>query len=538
MKQSGKSIAAPDVPAEQRLEYQRIKNRIGSNLTGFSIVLYTKIAAFVYDCGFTVYNPADGIPMPFRTQNENLFEDSRMSFGEHLEELRKVLIRSLVGIAAGCVIGFWAAERVVEILQRPLENALTKFYVDQGKRNLRAERGFVPPEFSELLDNEQKIPETVLIDPGQLVAGLRSVSPDFLESVSLKPYRFSTTNFDPTRIPEMCRDWSNRQTANKLANQQWAFLWNLVSESDQHRIVSISTAKQASNDDVRFLADVMNGLLVHEEIHQSEIFASMITHSDHGISDFLAASKPNPLIEMKQQLAERDDADLSQRINRLLLSRLAGPAISDLQMDMIPITIWKSARYTSQSLGATETFMIWVKAGVVSGLVIASPWVFFQIWSFVAAGLYPTEQKYVYVFLPISLLLFFAGALLAFFFVFEPVLDFLFSFNARMGIAPHPRINDWLSFVLFLPLGFGVAFQLPLVMLFVNRLGLISLEAYTAKWRIAVVAIFALSMILTPADPISMILLAVPLTGLYFLGILMCRWLNKPVNPFAAAAAV
>ena len=103
-----------------------------------------------------------------------------------------------------------------------------------------------------------------------------------------------------------------------------------------------------------------------------------------------------------------------------------------------------------------------------------------------------------------------------------------------MGIAPQMRINDWLSFVMFLPLGFGIAFQLPLVMLFVNRIGLISVEAYLDKWRIAVMGISVLSMLLTPADPISMVLMAVPLTFLYFLGIGMCKWMPAPTsnNPF------
>ena len=172
-------------------------------------------------------------------------------------------------------------------------------------------------------------------------------------------------------------------------------------------------------------------------------------------------------------------------------------------------------------------------------LLIALPVILWFLWTFVAAGLYPHEQKYVYIFLPISLLLFFSGVLLAFFFVFAPVLDFLFSFNKAMGIAPEMRINDWLSFVMFLPLGFGIAFQLPLVMLFANRIGMISVEAYIDKWRIAVMAISVISMLLTPADPISMVLMAGPLTILYFLGIAMCKWMPSPAgdNPFGESAA-
>ena len=94
-----------------------------------------------------------------------------------------------------------------------------------------------------------------------------------------------------------------------------------------------------------------------------------------------------------------------------------------------------------------------------------------------------------------------------------------------MGIDPDPRISEWLSFVLFLPLGFGVAFQLPLVMLFINRIGLVSEAMFLEKWRIAILVIFVISMLLTPADPISMLLMALPLTLLYFFGVGLCRWM-------------
>ena len=161
---------------------------------------------------------------------------------------------------------------------------------------------------------------------------------------------------------------------------------------------------------------------------------------------------------------------------------------------------------------------------------------FYELGAFVAAGLYPHEKKYVHLFLPISLMLFAAGVLMAFFFVFSPVLDFLFTFNSSLNISPEIRIGEWLSFAMLLPLGFGVAFQLPLVMLFVNRIGLVDVETYLEKWRIAILVIFILSMFLTPADPISMLLLAVPLTGLYFLGIGMCVMMPRPENPFGADA--
>ena len=89
-----------------------------------------------------------------------------------------------------------------------------------------------------------------------------------------------------------------------------------------------------------------------------------------------------------------------------------------------------------------------------------------------------------------------------------------------------------LLFVLLLPLGFGISFQLPLVMLFLERIGVFSIEDYLSRWRIAVMVIAVLSMLLTPADPGSMLLMGIPLTALYFGGIALCRFLPRRKTPF------
>jgi len=115
------------------------------------------------------------------------------------------------------------------------------------------------------------------------------------------------------------------------------------------------------------------------------------------------------------------------------------------------------------------------------------------------------------------------------------VLNFLFTFNRGMNIDPDPRISEWLSFVLFLPLGFGIAYQLPLVMLFLHRIGIFSINAYLKKWRIAILIIFVASMLLTPADPVSMLMMAMPMTALYFLGIALCKWMPRNKSPFSEA---
>ena len=147
-----------------------------------------------------------------------------------------------------------------------------------------------------------------------------------------------------------------------------------------------------------------------------------------------------------------------------------------------------------------------------------------------AAGLYVHEKKWVWTFLPISIGLFFAGVFIAFFFVFDFVLDYLLQFNAWLGLDPDPRISEWLGFVLVMPIGFGLGFQLPLVMLFLERIGVFDVSAYVSQWKFAVLAIVVVSAILTPADPYSMLFLAAPLCLLYYGGVVLCRWCGAAMD--------
>ncbi len=179
------------------------------------------------------------------------------------------------------------------------------------------------------------------------------------------------------------------------------------------------------------------------------------------------------------------------------------------------------------SLKIEEPFMIWVKAGLIVGAVLASPMIFYHLWSFVAAGLHSHERRYVHLYLPVSVGLFVSGVCLAFYFVLRYVLSFLLQFNGQLDVAVEPRLTYYVNFVLLLPLGFGLAFQLPLVMLFLERIGLITVQGYIASWRIAILVIAVISMLVTPADLTSMISLMIPLIFLYFLGVLMCKYIPK-----------
>jgi sec-independent protein translocase protein TatC len=185
------------------------------------------------------------------------------------------------------------------------------------------------------------------------------------------------------------------------------------------------------------------------------------------------------------------------------------------------------------TLKMEEGFMSYMKVCFFAGLLLASPWVFYQLWLFIAAGLYPHERKYVHVYLPMSIGLFLLGALAGYFYAFPLMLDFLIGFNDWLGIGFTPRLSEYISMAMLMPLMFGVSFQLPMVMVFLERIGVCSVDTYKKNWRIAVLIIAIASMVLTTSpDPWSMMLLMVPLLLLYIFGIFLCRFrIGGPASP-------
>ncbi len=176
------------------------------------------------------------------------------------------------------------------------------------------------------------------------------------------------------------------------------------------------------------------------------------------------------------------------------------------------------------TLAPLEAMTIFFMVCLVSGLVIASPWVFYQVWAFVAAGLYRHERAYVQKYLPFSLGLFLAGVALCFFVVLPVTLTFLLQFNLWLGVAPTLRLSEWMGFATLLPLIFGLAFQTPLVMLFLERIGVFTAADYRSKRKMAILVMTIAAAVLTPGqDPFSMLLLACPMIVLYELGIILIR---------------
>jgi sec-independent protein translocase protein TatC len=176
------------------------------------------------------------------------------------------------------------------------------------------------------------------------------------------------------------------------------------------------------------------------------------------------------------------------------------------------------------TLNVQEAFFVWFKVCIVCGIVLGSPWIFWQIWMFVAAGLYPSEKRLVHVYLPVSLGLFLAGVLICEIFVIPKAIEALLWFNEWLGFKPDLRLNEWLSFAIFMPLVFGLSFQTPLVMLFLHRLGVMDADSFRNKRRYAWFAMAVFAAVVTPStDAFSMLFLWVPMSLLFELGIFLIK---------------
>ncbi|MCH8216655.1 MAG: twin-arginine translocase subunit TatC [Planctomycetes bacterium] len=188
-----------------------------------------------------------------------------------------------------------------------------------------------------------------------------------------------------------------------------------------------------------------------------------------------------------------------------------------------------------QTLGPTHGIMSYIKISLLSGLILSSPLVFYQIWMFVAAGLYKNEKKFVYWAAPFSAGLFVLGALFFLLVVAPLTLGFLVSFNDRfLRVESNFTFTDYVSFVTMLTFVFGVAFQTPIAIFFLTSTGLVSVSRLRSSRGYVLLGIVVVAAMATPPDVISQVTLALPLYLLFELGILISHLSQKKAAKAAA----
>ena len=175
-----------------------------------------------------------------------------------------------------------------------------------------------------------------------------------------------------------------------------------------------------------------------------------------------------------------------------------------------------------QAIKPMTYFFVQLQVALLGGVVISLPVIFFQFWQFVAPGLLTRERRLVFPLIGISVLCFAIGALIAYWIVLPLGLRFFLSLEPA-DMTSQWAVNEYFGFVLKLIFGFGIVFEMPVVTLFLSRIGLITPNTMRRVRRYAVVAIFLTAAIFTPPDPVSQILMALPLLLLYELSIWVCR---------------
>jgi sec-independent protein translocase protein TatC len=173
-------------------------------------------------------------------------------------------------------------------------------------------------------------------------------------------------------------------------------------------------------------------------------------------------------------------------------------------------------------------FFAYFKLAMICALFLASPVVGYQLWRFIAAGLYKNERKWVLLFAPLSFALFVGGCVFGYFLLIPEGLYFMAKLSDPSRVAQYFAISDYLDLVTLLTIVTGAVFQIPVLMMFFSMIGLTTWKSYLKFWRWAIVLNFAAAAILTPSpDPFSMILMAGPMIVLYFLGVGMAAVVGR-----------
>jgi len=184
--------------------------------------------------------------------------------------------------------------------------------------------------------------------------------------------------------------------------------------------------------------------------------------------------------------------------------------------------------------GVVSPFLVPMKVTLMFALIVALPWVFYQMWAFVAPGLYTHEKRLVLPLVFSSSLLFIGGVAFCYFLVFGRVFHFISEF-APTSIAVMPDIENYLDFVMSMCLAFGATFEVPVVVVILVRMGIVSVEKLKSIRPYIIVGAFVIAAIVTPPDVVSQLSLAIPMCLLFELGLLVSplfvRMTQAPEEP-------
>ncbi|MGY8905359.1 MAG: twin-arginine translocase subunit TatC [Burkholderiales bacterium] len=238
---------------------------------------------------------------------------------------------------------------------------------------------------------------------------------------------------------------------------------------------------------------------------------------DESVKDELAGSE-QPFVQHLMELRDRlIYAFIAVGVAGIALGIYPGPgALYDILAAPLVATLPKGATLIATSV--ISPFLVPLKILLMAAFMLALPVVLYQLWAFVAPGLYTHEKKLVMPLVLSSTLLFFIGVAFCYFFVFGQVFSFIQSF-APKSITAAPDIEAYLNFVLSMFLAFGMAFEVPIVVIVLARMNIVSIQKLKEFRSYFIVLAFVIAAIVTPPDVVSQLALAIPMCILYEIGI-------------------
>jgi sec-independent protein translocase protein TatC len=227
--------------------------------------------------------------------------------------------------------------------------------------------------------------------------------------------------------------------------------------------------------------------------------------------------------------------ELRKRLTRALLGVVVGMAVvggfvepifhrlMQPVLDSLPEK-QRALHYTSY----IEPLMVYLKVALYGGIFVAVPWVLYQLWQFIAPGLYRKEKRVVVPFLLSGTLLFYGGAVFCYFVIMPAAFPAMAAIATDPSLSPVLTMSEQLSLVLGMLLGFGIVFEVPVIIAFLAMVGLVNWRMLAKYRRIAVVVNVTVAAIITPTgDPLNLAFMAVPLILFYEIGIVLARILGK-----------
>jgi sec-independent protein translocase protein TatC len=176
-----------------------------------------------------------------------------------------------------------------------------------------------------------------------------------------------------------------------------------------------------------------------------------------------------------------------------------------------------------------EAFVAYLKLSLIAGVFVASPIILYQVWRFVSSGLKQDEKKYLIFYVPLSFIFFLGGGLFAYFLILPLGLKFLLGLGTDI-LKPMISLKYYISFAGMLLLAFGIVFELPLVIMFLTKIGLVTPKVLRKKRKYIVFLIFIIAALLTPPDVITQLLMAGPLILLYEISILLSKFVSPSIK--------